>query len=528
MNLPASPSRPQPAPQHRRRTPNDDDWHRGFVRYLLLGAMVLGLATLAPYIFATGNTFSIAVFVALYALAALIAVLPGPVRLRLAAFLVVAFALAAGHLRYATIGPEVMLYFLAVIVFAGMLWSPLAGLFATGLTVIAVVMTESTRNLTIAQAGTAYGPFRAAAIAIGALLFGVAVTLAAKQSRRASVGAEQQVAEAQRNLQEERDSLQQSLAAGAAQLRAVIDVSQVATAILDPEQLIQRVVNLITDRFGFYYAAIFILNERGDEAELRSATGEAGRLLRERRHHLPVGGRSMVGRAISTRQARIALEAGAEPARFDNPLLPYTRSEIALPLLVGDRVLGALDVQSTKPAAFAASDIETLQGMANQVAIAYENARLFDASRRSLDEMGQVQRQNVRRAWSPEAVPGPLEYMVGDEQVPAGSPALQIDLSLRDQIIGQISLASETDWTPEQRNLVEAVATQAALALENARLLEASQSAAQREHVLADITAKVWAAESLDGILRTAVSELGHALEADEAFIELSLDKSNE
>jgi len=170
-----------------------------------------------------------------------------------------------------------------------------------------------------------------------------------------------------------------------AQLQTTNEVGQAVSSILDPDQLVRHVVQLISERFGFYYAAIFLLDESGGWADLREATGEAGRILKERQHRLQVGGRSMVGSAISTRQARIALDVGAEPIRFDNPLLPDTRSEIALPLMVGERVLGALDVQSTKEAAFSQDDIQTLQNLANQVTVAIENARLF------------VQTQNLAR-----------------------------------------------------------------------------------------------------------------------------------
>jgi GAF domain-containing protein len=103
-----------------------------------------------------------------------------------------------------------------------------------------------------------------------------------------------------------------------------------------------------------------------------------------------------------------------------------------------------------------------------------------------------------------------------------------VPLSLRDQIIGEINLAAEGDWTPEQRNLVEAIATQAALALENARLVEATQSTAQREHLLAEITGKVWSSPTREGILRTAVGELAAALGAERATIELTTDTSND
>ena len=172
-------------------------------------------------------------------------------------------------------------------------------------------------------------------------------------------------------------TLEQSVARRTEQLRASADVGRAAASILDPDHLLREVVNLITNRFGFYYAAVFLIDESGKEAVLRAATGEAGRVLLERRHSLAVGGQSMVGYVTVYRTPRIALDVGDDPVRFANPYLPETRSEIALPLVVGDRVLGALDVQSTESGAFDEASASVLQSMADQIAIALNNATSY-------------------------------------------------------------------------------------------------------------------------------------------------------
>lgn len=311
------------------------------------------------------------------------------------------------------------------------------------------------------------------------------------------------------------------------QLKATLEVSHVASTILDPDELINKVVNLITDRFGYYYSAIFLIDDSGQWAVLKEATGSAGQTLKSRKHRLPVGGKSMVGTAISSRLARIALDVGSEPVRFENPLLPETRSEIALPLMVAERVIGILDVQSKKEAAFNEQDVDTLQGMANSVATALENTRLFRETQKSLEELRSIQREGVVRTWSESArEKQEFEYAAISESLEpeAAFSAMDVPLILREQIIGQLHLEGQQDWTPEERNLVEAVATQAALAMENARLLEESQQMALRERLAAEITGKVWASPNTDLILQTAIKELGRALLADEATIEL---KSN-
>lgn len=174
------------------------------------------------------------------------------------------------------------------------------------------------------------------------------------------------------------------------QMQASADVGRATASILELDQLLHEVSNLITDRFGFYYAAVFIIDDAGKYAILREATGKAGQLLKERGHRLVVGGESMVGMAISTRKPRIALDVGEGAVRFDNPLLADTRSEIALPLMAGQRVLGALDVQSTQESAFDGGSLMVLQSMADQVAIALSNAQSFAHMRTVLQTTTQL------------------------------------------------------------------------------------------------------------------------------------------
>jgi GAF domain-containing protein len=528
MNTGSAQPAPSGGPGARGPLQQDLKWRDRFVRFVLIGALLLGLLTLAPAVFANRNAVQASLFLAFYVLLALVAAIRTPYWLRLGCFLLLAYTLATASLRFTGISAQSAIFFLYFIVFAAMLWSPRAGVVATAITLVTFGIVAGTMQPGgLGGAGIAtvpIGPLDWIAISSAALLFGGGVIVVLRRLEASAGEAEHQVAGAAHEFEAQRTSLQSSMDARTAQLRAVIEVGRAAAAIRQTEQLTAQVVNLISDQFGYYYAAIFLVNEKGDQAELQSATGEACKLLKESKHHLPVGGRSMVGRAISTREPRVALDTGAEPVRFENPLLPYTRSEIALPLVVGEDVLGALDVQSTKAGAFGPTEIETLQGMANQVAIAIENARLFEASRHSLEEMQTVQRQYISSAWASTRTADKREYQVGDEEVPTGSSEMEIPLSLRDEIIGQINVAAASDWTPEQRNLVEAIATQAALALENARLLESSQSSARRDQALADITGKIWASTTIDGILRTALGELGRALDADEASVELKMD----
>jgi len=323
-------------------------------------------------------------------------------------------------------------------------------------------------------------------------------------------------------------TLEQQVRERTKQLTATIEVGRVASSILDPNQLLSNVANLITEQFNYYYTAIYLLDPSEKWAELREATGQAGNVLKQNHHRLEDAGRSMVAVCVRERSPRIAQNTAEEKQRFENPLLPYTRSEIALPLIVGDRVLGALDVQSTRPADFGADVIETMQNMASQVAVALENARLFQEAQQSINELRSIQKQYLFEGWTGiKSYNEDLEYGIGEPSESA-SQVLTSSINLRDQALGQITLEGRDEWTPEQRSLVDAVTAQAAIALENARLVSESRQIALRERALSEINSKIWATASIDGILQTVVRELGKRLDASNASIELSLDDEND
>ncbi len=180
------------------------------------------------------------------------------------------------------------------------------------------------------------------------------------------------------------------------QLRTAAEVSRAASSILDLDELMSQSVELIRDRFGLYYAGLFLVDQTGewtDEpakwAVLQAGTGEAGHKMLAASHKLEIGGASMIGWCIANRQARIALDVGKEAVRFSNPLLPHTRSELALPLVSRGQVIGAMTVQVDKPAAFTQEDITTLQSLADQLANAIENARLFTEHRQAEEVLAQ-------------------------------------------------------------------------------------------------------------------------------------------
>lgn len=167
-------------------------------------------------------------------------------------------------------------------------------------------------------------------------------------------------------------------------LKAAASAAKNITTILDPQELLQRTVDIICNEFDFYYAGVFFVDDARQYAVLKAGRGEAGKVMLKEGHKLAIGGNSMIGAAIANREGRIALDVGKEAVFFENPHLPKTRSEMALPLIAGDDVIGALTVQSEQEAAFHDEDIAALQTMADQLAIAIQNSNLHrQAERRS-------------------------------------------------------------------------------------------------------------------------------------------------
>ena len=314
------------------------------------------------------------------------------------------------------------------------------------------------------------------------------------------------------------------------QIRTAAEIIQVVNRLSDPQTTLRRAAELLVERFGLYYVGVFLLDESEENAVLRAAGGDPGAALLAAGHSLRVGGASMVGTSIAARRARIALDVGQEAVRFDNPHLPLTRSELALPLLSGERILGALSIQSTQPAAFDQQDLTVMQGIADNLAIAIDNGRLFNQAQERLEEVQTLHRQYLAGAWSEFLQDVGLlqaeKRRVGDESAaPTGAVTqIQKPLLLRDQVIGIIELEVDPQrWDEADESLVQSIATQAALALENARLLEQSQRTATQERRIADISGKVWAATDVETILSTTLSELGRVLRVSEGSIRLEV-----
>lgn len=196
-------------------------------------------------------------------------------------------------------------------------------------------------------------------------------------------------------------------------LEAASQVAKQVTSILDLDELLPKTVDIICDSYGFYYAGVFLLDESGQFAVLRAGRGDPGKAMLASGHKLEVGSHSMIGWATSQRQARIALDVDEDAEHFKNPFLPLTRSEMALPLVVAEKVVGAVTVQSSEERAFSADDILTLQTMADQLAIAINNAYLLKQLQRANEELLRAKTYEALTAATTQAI-----HWIGNKALP--------------------------------------------------------------------------------------------------------------
>ena len=353
----------------------------------------------------------------------------------------------------------------------------------------------------------------------------------------------------------------------ATQLQTAAEVAQAATSHLDLDTLLAQSVDLIRDRFDFYHVSIYLVDDYRKHAVVEASSGEMGQQLLVRKHKVRVGGKNIVGTVTGTGKAQLALDIGLETVQLNNPLLPHTRSEMALPLLARGRVIGALDVHSTRANAFSEADITVLQSMASQLANAIEAARSFQQANQALENMGKLQERYLRKEWGdfltqqkaslgyrlteagfitidettltsnpyqahldraidtkqPVVLAGPMAVAEtepaaseANRATPAKSSTLVAPLTLHEKVaIGAVDFEALSDEVADEDTLriVEAITAQAAQAIEAVRLFEQTQAAREEAETLYKVGQALVTAENeqtmFHMVLQNMLSALG-------------------
>ena len=234
-------------------------------------------------------------------------------------------------------------------------------------------------------------------------------------------------------------------------LETAARVGQMVTSILDLDELLKHTVNIICSEFSLYYSGIFLVSEDGQWAVLRAGYALAGRKMMAENYHLHVDEKSMIGSSIITQEAKIALDVAGEESRFKNPFLPDTRSEMALPLVVQSQALGALTVQSDQLNAFTEEDITSLQAMADQIAIAINNAQLMFKLEAATAEIVRTKTFEAIATATGEAI-----HWVGNKAAPIPGSVKRV----REDLVYILALASQLNESDaKNESLAAAVQT---------------------------------------------------------------------
>ncbi len=327
------------------------------------------------------------------------------------------------------------------------------------------------------------------------------------------------------------------------QLQTAADVGSAVATNRDLDSLLTQVTQTISDRFDFYHVGIFLLDKEKENAILKAANSEGGKKMLARNHSLRVGEEGIVGYVAGSGTPRIALDVGADAIHFRNPDLPETRSELALPLFAGGVLLGVLDVQSTVSEAFSEEDVAVLQVLADLVAVAIENAQLFEESHNALETTQRITTEMSRDAWreilsTQEALgfrtdlsdlitpsSGEWSSEMGEATelgkiVKLDDYTITVPITLRDQVLGAVRLKKterEGVWKKSEIELMDTLVGQLENALESARLYMDSQRQATRERLVTEITTKLRGTTDPQVMINTAVTELQKALKAQRA-----------
>ncbi|HVO41958.1 MAG TPA: GAF domain-containing protein [Aggregatilineales bacterium] len=347
-----------------------------------------------------------------------------------------------------------------------------------------------------------------------------------------------------------------------AQLRATSEIAQTTVTAANQGDLLTRIVNYLRDRFGFYQVQIFLIESEHRYATLVATTSDEGRALQQRGYRVAIGGQTVVGQVALLGEAVNASQGDPSAAPLSDTDHDI-RSEVGLPLTVGDQLLGVLDVYSKLPRAFSSEDVENLRTIATQVSLGIRNAQIFDEQKDALNEnrrlfleaelnLREMQRLNQRltgEAWDQylKAQPvGAIGYTVTNNQIhtdTAWTPTLAqaasthrpviissegrnivaVPVELRGKPIGAIEV--ETDSTTRQTETLEmlqSVAQRLALSIDNARLFEQTQELAQQELEVNTISARLQGINTMDEIIKVTVDELSRALGAEQASIRLA------
>ena len=528
-----------------------EGWREKFLQRILIVSAVLGIFALIPAVISTSDLILQSIYIGVYVVLVTSVLVDFPYLLKASLFTSLPLILGVSSLTETGIRGDSLFWFLAFVIFSTLLISPRVGIASIIITEIIIIgmgylLLNDFYALSdkLALEGDITDWISAAAsqflITLVIILALRMINVGFRQAQERAHTMYESVRKSQMELEKRVAERTTELTHKTSQLNAASLVTHETAAIQDLDGLLNRTVNLIHEQFGCYHVGIYLMNQRGDYVTIQAASSEGGKQLLEQGYRLRVGTEGIIGFVAAEKKPRISLDVGKDAIFFDSPELPKTRSELALPLVVRSKVVGVLDLQSSEVEAFKYEDIEIFQTMADQIAVTIENARLLTESQLVISQLETITNENTRQNWKTELAANKPAFRysaTGVRQMEIIAPktginVLDIPIVLRGQKIGQISLQRKSElnkWTRQEETVAKEVVTQAALALENIRLVERTRQRVNREQAIARVTARVRETLDLDTVLRTTVRETQKALNLQEAEVRLiSQDKPDD
>ena len=507
-----------------------EQWRGRFLTVILQGSCILGFAAIALYLLTPASPLYKILAIATYGILVLVTLFTNlSYNVRAGVFLFLLFFAGLSSLfDYGVADASIL--FLGFIVMTGLLFSPRVGLYSIiAITVlISLVLWWPSTSLVDTARLTAILLIVSIIIAIGLHTFQDEFT----NTQRAARQTLDALREERSRLEERVEERTVGLTRKTEQLRATSYIARKTAEVQDLGTLLDTVAHLVTDQFGFYHTGVFLTNESGDHVVLQAASSEGGQRMLERGHVFTIGMQGIVGYVAAQKKPRIALDVGTDAVFFNNPDLPLTRSEVALPLLIRNKILGVLDIQSDRPQAFSMDDIDVLQTLSDQIAVAIENARLLDETQAAIMQLGALTSIRTHEAWIQKLQEQDRAFTytplgLRAEKLPQNSNnTIGAPIVLRGRKIGNIAIARKGDgkWSRLDERLLEEVANQVGLAVDHIRLLEEATQRARQEQTVGKLASRFSQSLDLDTLLQTAARELGQLPDVSEVAVFIGQD----
>jgi GAF domain-containing protein len=546
------------------------NWRASFLRITLIGASIFGLVAVIPGVIGASDPIYAGLYIGVYLTLLLITILPVPNSIKAGTLTVLIFSLGILGLSESGIRGDAPVFMLGAITMSSLLFSWKTGWAVTALAMFAFVISGwlvTSGTIAITSQEVTPGNVETWASGSTSVLLLAAVIVNGIRLTQNEFGKAQNRAQAVLDvIQDEKFTLEQRVEkrtqdlAKANQInehrakmfQAIAQVTRAIISTQNLQDLLPQITQAISQYFDFYHVGIFLISTNKEYAVLSAANSEGGQRMLERNHKLRVGQVGIVGYVAGAVKPRIALDTGADAIYFNNPDLPETRSEMALPLIQANgQIIGVLDIQSIESNAFNREDIEILITLADQVSVAIANARLYEETQKSLIEAEMLYRRDLQIGWKKythsQQIAGvrrigmnanlyteSMELPGATEVINSGSSYYKNDensqttipVKLRGEIVGMLSVKTDEErkWSGDEMDIITAIVERAALSIESARLLEESRVAAEKERAIGEISTKISANTQVEMILKTAIRELGKQIGDARISVEIGIE----